>query len=451
VSFTDIRPFSLSQLLSMAHPSHLISSPNPRVSCAIFSAQGATYIGHTQPRGGAHAEVMALRAAAALGVDVRGATVYVSLEPCAHQGRTPPCTSALIAAGVAKVVVSLPDPNPLVAGKGVQQLLDAGIAVEVLPSTSPQARASRELNIGFFSRMIRRTPWVRMKLAASLDGVTALRSGQSQWITSPAARADGQAWRARSCAVLTGIGTVLADDPLLNVRAPLLAVSPDALLHELLPLPDSLKPDLPTLSATGSAPSHIPAPRQPHLVIVDSHLDLPLNAQLLQTLGQRGQASHLYSQETIDMIAPRAIYVYHASQDEQKIQALAARGVKLIYMPQASPTGAGTVDTTERRKADLAAMMSDLAVNQEINELHVEAGFKLNGSLIKAGLVDEMVVYLAPKLLGAGMGLANLPQLASLSDMPAAQDLEYRSVDLMGDEGQRDLRIVARIRGRDQF
>jgi diaminohydroxyphosphoribosylaminopyrimidine deaminase / 5-amino-6-(5-phosphoribosylamino)uracil reductase len=452
---TDIRPFSLSQLLSMAHPSHLISSPNPQVSCAIFNATGAAYFGHTQPRGGAHAEVMALRAAAVVGVDVRGATVYVSLEPCAHHGRTPPCTSALIAAGVGKVVVSLLDPNPLVAGKGVQQLLDAGIAVEVLPSTSPQARASRELNIGFFSRMIRRTPWVRMKLAASLDGVTALRSGQSQWITSPAARADGQAWRARSCAVLTGIGTVLADDPLLNVRAPLPAVSPDALLHELLPLPDSLKPDLPTPSATGSAPSHIPAPRQPHLVVVDSHLDLPLNAQLLQTLGQRGQASHLYSQETIDMIAPRAIYVYHASQDEQKIQALAARGVKLIYMPQASPTGAGTssdrVDTPERSKVDLATMMSDLAVNQEINELHVEAGFKLNGSLIKAGLVDEMVVYLAPKLLGAGMGLANLPELASLSDMPAAQDLEYRSVDLIGDEGQRDLRIVARIRGRDQF
>jgi diaminohydroxyphosphoribosylaminopyrimidine deaminase / 5-amino-6-(5-phosphoribosylamino)uracil reductase len=452
---TDIRPFSFIQLLSLVYPSSLISAPNPQVSCVIFIAQGAAYFGHTQPRGGAHAEVMALRAAAALGADVRGATVYVSLEPCAHHGRTSPCTSALMAAGVGKVVVSLLDPNPLVAGQGVQQLLDAGIAVDVLPSDSPQARASRELNIGFFSRMIRRTPWVRMKVAASLDGVTALSNGQSQWITSPAARADGQAWRARSCAVLTGIGTVLADDPLLNVRAPLPAVSPDALLHELLPLPEPLQPNWPNASVADSTPTHIPAPRQPHLVIVDSHLDLPLHAQLLQTLGQRGQASYLYSQETIDMIAPRAIYVYHASQDEQKIQALVARGVKLIYMPQASPIGAetrsGTAGIPKKGKVDLAAMMSDLAVSQEINELHVEAGFKLNGSLIKAGLVDEMVVYLAPKLLGTGMGLANLPELASLNDIPGAQDLEYRSVDLMGNEGQQDLRIVARIRGRDQF
>jgi diaminohydroxyphosphoribosylaminopyrimidine deaminase / 5-amino-6-(5-phosphoribosylamino)uracil reductase len=442
-------------LIFKANPSVGLCTPNPQVSCVIFSAQGAVYFGHTQPRGGSHAEVMALRAAAALGADIRGATVYVSLEPCTHHGRTPPCTSALMAAGVGKVVVSLLDPNPLVAGKGVQQLLDAGIAVEILPSTSPQARASRELNIGFFSRMIRHTPWVRMKVAASLDGVTALSNGQSQWITSVAARADGQAWRARSCAVLTGIGTVLADDPLLNVREPLPAVSPDALLHELLPLPEALKPTVPNPSAAGSAPTHIPAPRQPHLVVVDSHLDLPLHARLLQTLGQRGQASYLYSQETIDMIAPRAIYVYHASQDEQKIKALAARGVKLIYMPQASPTGAATnsdkANIAERGKVDLAAMMSDLAVNQEINELHVEAGFKLNGSLLKAGLVDEMVVYLAPKLLGAGMGLANLPELSQLSKLPAAQDFEYRSVDLMGKEGQQDLRIVARVRGRDQF
>jgi diaminohydroxyphosphoribosylaminopyrimidine deaminase / 5-amino-6-(5-phosphoribosylamino)uracil reductase len=380
---------------------------------------------------------MALRTASMQGVDVGGATVYVSLEPCAHYGRTPPCTSALIAAGVGRVIISLLDPNPLVAGKGVQQLRDAGIKVEVLPLTSPQAVASRELNIGFFSRMVRQQPWVRMKVASSLDGLTALSNGQSQWITSPAARDDGQAWRARSSAVLTGIGTVLADDPLLNVRALLPAMHPDALIGELLPLPDHIRQK----TAARTERIYIPAPRQPHLVIVDSQLHLPLHAKLLQTLGQRGQASSLYPQETIDLIAPRAIFIYHASQDDQKIKVLEALGLKLIYMP----------DSTSG-KVDLAAMMRDLALNQEINELHVEAGFKLNGSLIQAGLVDEMLVYLAPKLLGTGMGVANLHELASLSDIPLAQDLEYRSVDLIGEKDQyTDLRIVARVRGRGKF
>ncbi len=388
----------------------MIFTPNPSVTCRIDVA-GLEFTGYTQPRGGAHAEIMALRAAAAQGSDVRDAAVHVSLEPCAHHGRTPPCTSALIAAGVGKVVVAILDPNPLVAGKGVQQLRDAGIEVEVLPVDHPEAIASRELNIGFFSRMIRRVPWVRMKVAASLDGVTALANGQSQWITSPAARDDGQAWRARSCAVLTGIGTVLADDPQLNVRA-------------LLDSPEG----------------KIAAPRQPHFVLVDSQLDIPLDAKLLKTIGQHGQASTAYPQETIDLIAPRAGFIYHSSQNDQKIKALEALGVKLIYMPEA---GSG--------KVDLKAMMSDLAVNQEINELHVEAGFKLNGSLIKAGLVDEMIVYLAPKLLGAGMGLANLPELSALNALPAAQDLVYQSVELVGEEGSKDLRIVARVRSSQKF
>jgi diaminohydroxyphosphoribosylaminopyrimidine deaminase/5-amino-6-(5-phosphoribosylamino)uracil reductase len=215
--------------------------------------------------------------------------------------------------------------------------------------------------------------------------------------------------------VLTGVGTVLADDPQLNVRA-------------LLDSPEG----------------KMTAPRQPHFVLVDSQLDIPLDAQLLKTIGQRGQASKTYSQETIDLIAPRAGFIYHASQDDQKIKALEAQGAKLIYMPEA---GSG--------KVDLKAMLNDLAVNQEINELHVEAGFKLNGSLLKAGLVDEMVVYLAPKLLGSGMGLANLPDLAELAALPATQDLVYRSVRLVGEPGlqelPQDLRIVARVRGRDSF
>lgn len=392
-----------------------IQTPNPIVYCEISAAPTDTLCWRvhalTQPRGSLHAEAHALKIALRRGQSVRGATVHVSLEPCAHHGRTPPCTSALIAAGVGKVVIAILDPNPLVAGKGVQQLRDAGIEVEVLPVDHPDAVASRELNIGFFSRMVRRVPWVRMKIAASLDGVTALSNGQSQWITSPAARDDGQRWRARSCAVLTGIGTVLADDPQLNVRA-------------LLDSPEG----------------KIAAPRQPHVVLVDSQLDIPLDAKLLKTIGQRGSASAAYAQETIDLIAPRAGFIYHASQNDQKIKALQALGAKLIYMPDVNSG-----------KVDLAAMMSDLAVNQEINELHVEAGFKLNGSLLKAGLVDEMVVYLAPKLLGAGMGLANLPELATLSALPAAQDLVYQSVDLLGEEDRQDLRIVARVRGRDKF
>jgi diaminohydroxyphosphoribosylaminopyrimidine deaminase / 5-amino-6-(5-phosphoribosylamino)uracil reductase len=409
----------------------MVSSPNPTVVCQIILAgrDRGTLSGHTQPLGGAHAEIIALRAAAEQDLDVKGATVYVSLEPCAHHGRTPPCTTALIAAGIGKVVVSVLDPNPAVAGKGVKQLLDAGIAVEVLPPDSSQAVASRELNIGFFSRMIRRMPWVRMKVAASLDGVTALNSGQSQWITSLAARDDGQSWRARSCAVLTGIGTILADDPLLNIRALLPAVSPSAMLNELLLLPDEIKQK----NTLFGEPLCVPAPRQPHLIVVDSHLALPLTAKLLSTLGQRGRASHLYSQDTIDLIAPRTIYVYHASQNDQKISALVALGVKLIYMPEA--TGG---------KVDLAAMMRDLAINHEINELHVEAGFKLNGALIKAGLVDEMLIYMAPKLLGPGMGWANLPELASLAALPEAQNFAFQSAELVGEAGQKDLRIIAR-------
>ena len=390
----------------------VITAPNPSVWCEIRAfAGGQLASGHTQPRGGPHAEIMALRAAAAQGLDVRGATAFVSLEPCAHHGRTPPCTQALIAAGIGKVVIAILDPNPLVAGKGVQQLRDAGIEVEILPPSHPDAIASRELNLGFFSRMIRKQPWVRMKVAASLDGITALANGQSQWITGEAARADGQAWRARSCAVLTGIGTVLADDPQLNVRA-------------LIDTPEG----------------KIPAPRQPHFVIVDSQLDIPTSAKILQTIGQRGSASAAYDQATVDLIAPRAGYIYHASQNDQKIKALQALGVKLIYMPEA---GTG--------KVDLAAMMRDLAIHQEINELHVEAGFKLNGSLIKAGVVDELLVYLAPKLLGSGMGLANLAVMEQLSALPLAQDLVFQGVDLVGEPGEQDLRVVARVRGRDKF
>jgi diaminohydroxyphosphoribosylaminopyrimidine deaminase / 5-amino-6-(5-phosphoribosylamino)uracil reductase len=390
----------------LAEQAKYTSNPNPSVGCSIY-AISRTLIGqgNTQPPGQAHAEVMALRDAAAKGHSVKGATAYVTLEPCSHYGRTPPCCNALIDAGVGKVVVAILDPNPLVSGRGVQMLRAAGIEVDVLAPDSPEAVASRELNIGFFSRMVRKTPWVRMKVAASLDGQTALSNGQSQWITGPAARADGHAWRARACAVLTGIGTVLQDDPLLDVR-------------------------------------HVDTPRQPHLVIVDSKLETPPSAKLFATLGKRTITPELaakfnLSHEAIDSIAGRAIYIYAAVPHAAKQAALEALGATVIYLPET------TAGNPVHAKVDLQAMVRDLAV-REINELHVEAGFKLNGSLLKAGVVDELLLYTAPKLLGPGMGIANTPALAQLGD---AVQLEFKSADLVGE----DLRIVARLRGRDDF
>ncbi|OYZ84015.1 MAG: riboflavin biosynthesis protein RibD, partial [Polaromonas sp. 24-62-144] len=219
-----------SNAVAWAMRSRDLSNPNPRVGCILVTLDSDILgQGHTQAAGGPHAEIMALRDAAARGNSVVGATAYVTLEPCSHHGRTGPCCDALIAAGIKKVVVSIEDPNPLVSGQGIARLRAAGIEVEV----GPGAAESRELNIGFFSRMIRKTPWVRMKIAASLDGTTALANGQSQWITAEPARADGHAWRAHACAVLTGIGTVVQDNPRLDVRL-------------------------------------VETPRQPHLVVVDS-------------------------------------------------------------------------------------------------------------------------------------------------------------------------------------
>jgi diaminohydroxyphosphoribosylaminopyrimidine deaminase / 5-amino-6-(5-phosphoribosylamino)uracil reductase len=396
-NFELAAPTMLNLALQEAYKARLYSAPNPKVGCTISGGSGTAYCqGHTQPAGHAHAEVIALRDAAAKGLSVKGATAYVTLEPCSHYGRTPPCCDALIDAGIAKVVIAILDPNPLVAGRGVQMLRDAGIEVEVLPPDSPEAVASRELNIGFFSRMVRKTPWVRLKVAASLDGQTALGNGSSQWITGPAARVDGHAWRARACAVLTGIGTVLQDDPLLDVR-------------------------------------HVDTPRQPHLLIVDSKLETPLDAKLFSTLGKRAASGEAFglSQDALNSIAGRAIFIYAAAPNDAKKQALEALGAQVIYLPDA------------HGKVDLAAMMLDLG-KREINELHVEAGYKLNGSLIRAGVVDELLVYTAPKLLGPGMGMANTPALAALAD---AVQLDFKSAELVGE----DLRIVARVRGRDRF
>ena len=269
----DVYSAILNIALQQAQQALPLSPPNPAVGCVLVSPSGNIIgQGHTQAVGGAHAEVMALRDAAAQGNSAEKSTAYVTLEPCSHYGRTPPCCNALIEAKVAKVVIALLDPNPLVAGKGVDMLRQAGIEVEVLPVDHPQAVAAKELMIGFFSRMVRKTPWVRMKIAASLDGRTALENGQSQWITSSAARDDGHVWRARAGAILTGSGTVLADDPRLDVRA-------------------------------------VETQRQPHVVIVDSELRTPVNAQLFATNNIAVQAINTPA---------RGVFIYTNSTDITK-------------------------------------------------------------------------------------------------------------------------------------
>jgi diaminohydroxyphosphoribosylaminopyrimidine deaminase / 5-amino-6-(5-phosphoribosylamino)uracil reductase len=384
--------------LTKAHKASRLSPPNPAVGCVLVSTTGKVIAqGHTQAVGSSHAEVMALRDAAANGESTVGATAYVTLEPCSHFGRTPPCCNALIEAKVAKVVIALLDPNPLVAGKGVELLQKAGIEVEVLPVDHPQAIAAKELMIGFFSRMVRKTPWVRMKIAASLDGKTALGElghGQSKWITSNEARDDGHAWRARAGAILTGVGTVLADDPRLDVRA-------------------------------------VDTQRQPHVVIVDSELRTPVSAQLFTINNIATQAINTTA---------RGIFIYTKSNNRVKRQALENLGATVIVQPNSD-----SFDVSG--KVDLAEMMQDLA-KREVNELHVEAGATLNGALISAGLVDEFLVYLAPKLLGGkdanGRGMADF---APLADLTSSLPLDFVSVAKVGP----DVRLLARVTGRDAF
>ena len=362
----------MDRALALARGAIGLSEPNPRVGCVLVAPGGERVIGegHTQAAGQAHAEVMALRDAAARGESVAGSTAYVTLEPCAHHGRTAPCCDALVAAGVARVVAALADPNPLVGGQGFARLHAAGVDVVV----GPGAAISRELNIGFFSRMVRGRPWVRMKIAASLDGRTALENGMSQWITSSDARQDGHAWRARAGAVLTGIGTVRDDNPRLDVRA-------------------------------------VPTAVQPAAVLVDSRLEVPVDANVF--------------------LPGRALLIYAAVDAPDRRAALEARGATVICLP-----GPGA-------KVDLPAMLGDLA-GRGINELHVEAGHKLNGSLIRAGLVDEFLIYLAPKLVGPGRGMADFGPLASLKD---SVGLAFTGCERIGP----DLRVIARIPGRDRL
>lgn len=353
--------------LAWAGKGMLITAPNPRVGCVIVRDGVVIGAGHTQPAGQAHAEIEAMRDARRRGHDVAGATAYVTLEPCSHYGRTPPCSNALVQAGVKRVVAAMLDPNPLVAGRGLAQLEAAGIAV----TSGVLAEQAHELNIGFFSRMRRGLPWVRLKVAASLDGATALADGESQWITGPEARADGHAWRARAQAILTGIGTVKADDPQLTVRG-------------------------------------IDTPLPPRRVIVDSRLEIDLGARLLQ-----GEPCWIVA--ALDLQGKSA----------EKAALLRAAGHEVILLPNA--TG----------KVDLPALMRELG-RREINEVHVEAGSKLNASMVREGCVDELLVYLAPSLIGPGQGMFALPPLARLAEQ---RRLRFHDLARVGE----DIRILARF------
>ncbi len=342
------------------------TSPNPRVGCVIVKDREVIGAGFTQPAGFNHAEIQALTDAKQKGHDVRGATAYVTLEPCSHFGRTPPCSDALIQAGIKRVVAAILDPNPAVAGRGFAQLRAAGIEVE---SPLLEVLAS-EMNIGFLKRMRTGTPWVRLKIADSLDGKTALHNNQSQWITSEAARADGHHWRARSCAILTGIGTLLEDDPQMTVRA-------------------------------------FPVSRQPLRIIVDSKLQTPDNARALHNPESGG------------------VLIVHAVQNAAREAQLATAGAELLFLPNA------------HQKVDLPKLMLELG-RREINELHIEAGSKLNGSLIHENCVDELLLYFAPSLLGDARGMFELPALEELSHQ---RRMRFHQIRQIGE----DIRILARF------
>jgi len=362
MSFSAVDHGMMGRALQLAESGLWTTTPNPRVGCVLVRDGEVVGEGWHERAGEAHAEVHALREA---GDRARGATAYVTLEPCSHHGRTPPCAGALVAAGVSRVVAAMTDPNPLVAGRGLALLQAAGIAT----ASGLMESEARELNIGFVSRMTRGRPWLRLKAAASLDGKTALDNGSSQWITGPAARRDGHAWRARACAILTGIGTVRDDDPQLTVRG-------------------------------------VDTPRQPLRVVVDSRLETPLTARIL---------------------SGGPVLVAAAVDDENKANSLRAAGAEVLLLPNASG------------KVELKDLLEELA-RRGVNETHAEAGFKLNGSLLRAGLVDELLLYLAPCLIGhAAAGIFNLPALAALGDR---QRLEIRDLRQVGE----DIRLIARCR-----
>lgn len=319
----------LLQTLAAAKQGLYSTAPNPRVGCLVYKEGECVARGWHARAGSAHAEVAALQQ---LGGNAQGCVVYISLEPCAHHGQTPPCVDALLAAKPKRVVIAMRDPNPQVQdGDGIARLLQAGIEVAIAPADSEVAKQASELNIGFVSRMTRARPWVRLKIAASIDGKTALTSGLSQWITSEEARADAHHLRARSCAILTGVGTALQDNPRLTVRG-------------------------------------METNRQPLRVLVDSQRRLPPD-------------SHLF--------ADTHFVVASASNNDKSSESNSGGGH--VALPT-SKQG--------EQKVDLSRLVEYLACERQVNELLVEAGRKLNGALLQLGLVDELVVYLSPHIIG---------------------------------------------------
>jgi len=343
---TDFDRFAMNRALVLAARGLETTHPNPRVGCVI--AQGTKIIGEGwhERAGEAHAEVAALGAVRSAGMDPKGTTAYVTLEPCSHQGRTPPCANALISAGISRVVFAVQDPNPQVSGQGAEALRQAGIAVE----SGLMEAESVDLNIGFMKRMAYGQPWIRVKLAMSLDGRIALSNGVSKWITGEAARADVQHWRARSSAIMTGVGTVLADDPRLDVR-----LAPEKSEEE---------------------------PWQPLRVILDTRLRTPADSRLFATGGE----------------------VLILTEDATRAAAFAEMGVVVETVPAVAG------------RLDLSAVVDRLG-ELEANEVLVEAGPILSGELLRQGLVDELLLYVAPKLLGPqGYPLVDLPELGDLQD-----------------------------------
>ena len=344
----------MQRALALAEKGLYTATPNPRVGCVLVKGEKVVGEGWHEKVGGPHAEARALVQASA---GAKGATAYITLEPCNHYGKTPPCAEAVIKAGLLRVVAAMRDPNPQ-SKKGGDAISAAGIAFE----SGLMEEEARELNIGFVSRMTRGRPWVRMKIAASLDGRTALANGKSQWITGAEARKDGHRWRARACAIATGAGTVRADDPRLTVR-------------------------------------DVETPRQPLRVVIDSHVETPPQARVLQ--GEKALVFAAVSGKNL----PNA---------------------EIVVLPDAGG------------KVDLKKMLEELA-RRGVNELHVEGGVKLNGSLVRAGCVDEFLIYLNPSLLGdSAQGMVNLQEMTGLDQRIA---LKLRSVDRIGD----DLRLVARL------
>lgn len=344
--------------IRLAEQGRYTTSPNPCVGCVVVLGGAIVGEGWHQQAGGPHAEVFALRQA---GEQAKGATAYVTLEPCSHYGRTPPCCEALAEAGVTRVVIAMQDPNPTVSGRGIAYLQSQGIAVDV-GVCQAQAEA---LNPGFIMRMQSARPWVRVKMAMSLDGRTAMASGESQWITGPAARQDVQRMRAGACVVLSGVGTVLADDPSLNVR-----LSSDA-LGQSLPV------------------------RQPRRVIIDAKQQVPDTAKLF----------HLPGEVTVYSLSPdEAVHVIEREHDT------------CVQLPG-------------NDHVSLSALLTDLSARYEVNEVHVEAGQVLCGALLNEGLVDELVVYMAPHVMGdAARGLFVLPGLTRMSQRKSFTFSDIRHV-----------------------